>query len=547
MTRMEHKITITSNAFLLFAKIIKHLDGKGNNLDNLQVKLEEFSNELKINLEESKRVEYLKRFASHFHNKSDSQKNHFYTKITTEIIQHNRSTFTINSKSPLHYFFKELITKKATTNDEIKKGIKEFCENYLNSFFTTETPVINEKGTSDKKGIDKDLYNTTWFFYYHEYGTITPYSTISRLVLHISDTGIVKLFERNKQDDFLSKTAYTTTGTNSSILIINLERELKTSKKKLELRIILSSGIADDSVFLGQYMDFETGDVIISGTIILQNVKGYKEIEQNENPYSLNSKNTIFRDAEINKSISYKVVQTDLVFYSDWEKYIPHEIAAYLSHKWKNFTKTKPNVATLKNLSSFLEKQGEKPYREFKFNTQIDYDIFVITPVGSLNNIENGKVNYTEINNVFFKTPNPKIFDEDDENFNIELYGATDFLKKIGVQKIYFPPRVFKVKNPDLTGEEEPHTILENDFAAMRSSRNVILIMPEKVCSSALIKVGWAMQMEKTVYVFPTKSNVLPKLLTKDYKNQIKVSKTIQVKKIPEYLKLNCSKDLKQL
>ncbi len=418
-------------------------------------------------------------------------------------------------------------------------------EGTINEHFVKHSSLIDKlKKEIEKAATKDDFSNTAWYLYYHEYidDPKTPYTVITRLVLLIKDLKHIKLYERDENDDFVGY-AELNSDTTSSTLIVHLKRESTSFKKELELRIILSGGISYKSIFLGQYMDFESGDKIVSGTFIIENVSGHSLNEKAANPYYKKSNYSLLRD-DLKSAKGLKVIQIDLVYYSGWERYIPKPIAKYLSHKWKNHSKTKPVASTLKKLSDWLRDQKEqKPYEEYKFNTTIEYDFFIVTPVGNIKEITE-KQYYKDINNFFFETPSPIATEIKIQNSINPIFDSKNSLKNIGINKIYYSPRVLIVQKPSFSGDEESHTIIDNDLKAMKQSRFVIFILPDKIHTSALIKIGWAMHQEKPIFVFPLKADILPKLLSKPYPNKIWLFDPMTIKVIPEKL-IERKKDLK--
>lgn len=531
----KNRINISTDCYLLFAEILYYCITPNIKHEELNKKLLTLSEKVKTKAP-TKKGDYLKGLASNFH-KPKTIYSTIYGVITTRIkSDKKKKEISLNMNSSLGEVFKKI---EAIYPNVSKKGVRYFFENTLGTYFPIEKTKAKQTNEVDNKASTKDDFlDTTWFLYYHEYldKPKTPYTVISRLVLHIKDKENIKLFERKENEDFVGNANFIHNDTNSSILIINLERESTSFKKKLELRIIKSGGISDNSVYLGQYMDTETGDKIVSGTFVLENVKGHDLGENSSNSYLEKSKYTIIRKVPLQMGKPLEVIQTDLVYYSDWERYIPKAIAKYLSHKWKNHSKTKPVATTLAELGDWLREQRElKPFEEYKFNTNIEYDLFVVTPVGNIKDISE-KQYYKQINNYFFEIPNPAVSQRAEAELPDPIYDSKKIFKKIGINKIYYSPRILKLQNPSFSGDEETHTIIDNDLKAMRKSRFVIFIMPEQLFSSALIKIGWAMQQEKPIIVFPLKQNVLPKLLTKPYEKKIWVSDPMKIKDIPEKL-----------
>ena len=544
---MPNKVSVSKNAFLLFSKLVIYIEreGKGNKkYSELNSLLKGFAEEINEKIRSENRIDFLSKLSVKVENLHGSlnpimdktkrqSKSSFYQKFLNLKNGDIRGSFGFNTGSPLHHFFDSYILLNYSTHHSVQNGIKGFCENYLQSFFTSTSDGSKENSPS----IEEDISGTTWYFYYHEYDDgNSPYSIISRLILQIDSKTTFRLFDKEKKGDFVpAKDAVIIDGT-SSIMIINLEREHKTIIKRLELRIIISGAITENSIFLGQYMDFETGDRLVSGTFVIQNITSLNEEVLTQTQIASKINEGFLRQVDVNQK-KYNVAQVKLTYNTQWQKYIPIEIAKYLCNKWKNFTKTNSTVSNIEKLASFQSIQNNKPFSNPKFNAIIEFDAMLVTP--GFDDFEKDSAYYHDINNAFFEDPD---FILTEEKEALKIYEANDFFKKINVHRIFFPQRDFKIRNPIIKkfrGNEEPKVMLEHYLSVMQSSRAVFLILPEKICSSTIIMVGWAIQMEKLVFVFPTKEDVLPRLISKDYKTRITVSGAIEIGEIPKYIQLN--------
>ncbi len=534
-----NRITISSDCYLLFAELLYYCENTKQNHEQLSTKLPSLAEKVKAKEVTGDR-DYYKVLSGKYH-KPKTKHNTIHGTIVTKIKRDGERILFINLNSSITDFFEAI---EQTYPNETKNGLRHFFETTLSFYFPIEAgkqvESTNEEAIAPLMG---DFNNTVWYLYYHEYldKPKTPYTLISRLILEIKDNKNITLYEKRENEDFIGE-ASLLNDTNSSILIIQLQRQSTSFKKKLELRIIQSGGITSNSVYMGQYMDTETGDKIVSGTFILENVLGHSLDERAHNPYLLESKHNAVRRISITPDKVLKTIQTSLIYNSGWERYIPKDIAKYLSHKWKNHSKSKPIATTLVELGNWLREQKEhKPYDEYKFNTAIEYDLFIVTPVGNINEIATMEY-YQQINKYFFKNQNPSATEDKDKRNPI--YDSSDDLKANGINKIYYSPRVKLHSNSKVTAEE-PHIIIDNDMKAMRKSRFVIFIVPELVHTSALIKIGWAMQQEKPIFIFPLKKNVLPLLLQQPYDKKIFVCDPVSIKEIPSKLLAKYKKDLK--
>jgi len=538
------RIKISPDRFLLFAELVDHCKTtKKEEIGNLQDDLKMLSlkviNKTPVSINE-KAYDYYEYLAMQFppYKKGEQIIKYLKDSILRLKNEPNRTVWNMNEANSVIDFEEKI---KESYKEENIKDCKDLLLNKMALFFPL--PEENEQNNIPAININTrptdQFANSKWFFYYHEYidDPKTPYTIISRLVLEIVDNKHIKLYERREKEDF---TGSVTFGENDNILIIQLTREITGRDKRLELRIIIPNGtVADDSLFLGQYMDFETGEKIVSGTFVLENIKSHSLAEPNEADKKV-SKYKMERPILFADNTTAKTIQVELVYYSDWKYYIPKTIANYLSHKWKNHTKTKPiNNATLQGLGNFIEEQDEKPFRDYKFNTCIEYDFFIIAPGNNVVEIAE-KDYYKEINKYFFKEEVPSIDSSNLADPHHKIYESSDAFKKIGINRLYYPPRVFLTENPTFSGEQELEAILEKEFKAMRESRFVLFIAPHAVCDWALVKLGWAMQQEKPTYIFPQKENVLPKLIERGHTDEIiSATKPLPINGIIEYLAAN--------
>lgn len=562
MKTTEKRIIISSDCFLLYAELLNECVTR-NNQEKREKKdkqiepLHELLDKLADKVRKKDKVrdkDYLIDLASKVR-KDRVSGNSVYHTITTIIRKDSSSDCGFNEESSSK-IFRHIVERYPK---ETEMGMRIFFHEKMDQYFPQPqdnklTSAPNKNHTTetfkDKKKAAHGFANTTWFLYYHEYSKnfTTRCSVITRLVLHIESLEKIKLYESREHSDFVSNTSHAVdfvkSDTNCIILNICLDKESTSFTKGLQLRIIQSESIADNSIFFGQYMDTELGDKIVSGTFILENVKGHILNENMEIPGYVQSPHEVIRQVKLPSKEMLKVVQTDLVFNSGWERYIPKEIADYLSHKWKNHTKTKSDQSTLKELGTWLKGQRARDNEEYKFNVCIEYDLFIVTPVGNLNALFQSKY-YEDINKFFFKKSNPSLSEIEEKGTVNPLFDSCDVLKEIGINRIYYTPRVLKLKKPSHRIKLETRTVIQNDLDAMRKSRNVILIMPELVQTSAFVKIGWAMQQEKPVIIFPLKQKILPTLLSKSYEKSIWVSDRIDIGKIPEKMVGDYSEILK--
>lgn len=537
-----NRIALPPNCFLIYAEILYYCVHFGSNKEHKAFE------DLKIELSQkvnqglaSDRNKYLSNLMGNV--KKQNKLKCLYGKIATDVKKDNKKIIVFNYKSEIAESFKYL---EEVYPNEAKEGINKFVLNYLDGqimqIIKNEGRISNTLEIKENTSLLDALSDTTWYLYYHEYDNYpkTRLTIISRLILEIVNPGQVFLYEKKHALDFIG--SIDLSSSTNSIIVINLEtKNSKLAIKKLQLRVIIQEGVLDNSIFLGQYMDFETGNKIVSGTIVLENVKGHLLDDSASDDY--NDEYTIVREIKLRTGIALKAIRIDLVYYTGWERYIPLYIAHFLSDKWKNHTKIKPIVSDYESLGNFFKDQKGK---HDKYNSKIDFDIFLVTPIGIINEIDT-KPYYKEINEYFFKYPSPPDYDEKDKKSLLPIYEACDFLKKAKINKIFYTPRVVKLQDPSFVSDGDSETIIENDISAMKSSRIVVFILPklEIMNTSFFIKIGWAMQLDKSIIIFPLAANLLPRLIAKPHigKN-LWVSEPIEIKDIPGRIRNDFSKIL---
>ncbi len=432
-------------------------------------------------------------------------------------------------------------------------------ENFLKHVDNQVRVDLLSGGTKEIKksnNLPKDILNTVWFMYHYRYPRRgqpePPLTYLTRLVLYIDLDGNIKIFEPDPKSD------WTGTGTCRRIgdLII---ADLKTGisdKKDLQIRFGYHK-VSGSTLLLGQYIDVEDNHNLITGSFVLQNCPEKATENLPKGKPDDDRKVTITRSEPEEE---FWVVTRGLIHNSGWAEFFPKPIARFLSAKWKNYTKVDFNIYSLTALQAFLDKQQKKPIKESKYNEVIEFDAMILSPTPS---DEQGKERfkelYDEICRAFFLNPDLKSRGGKDrepvaltpENSNEtrtveqpnaldeELYMASEFLQKeaIGLSRIYYAPRIQHYLYEDW-GMYTSQVIIENELPAMRKSRCVILILNEEMSTSALVKVGWAMAMEKVVFVVPTAPNVLPKVLAHPFPKMLVVAnKPVKVSDIPKWIR----------
>jgi hypothetical protein len=375
---------------------------------------------------------------------------------------------------------------------------------------------------------------------------------ITRLLLEFKDLnqqGVDTVIYDNvnkSTDDIFEGKMQLVSGINSYV-IIDLKHKINRNKDlQIRFRLDPMHDINDNTIIFGQYIDFEFEN-IVSGTLILENIKGH---------FGSNSHIKDIEKLNFNSSKDYILPNTDeliltsreLVYDSNWDKYIPEEIAYFFENKWMNFNKTKTDIYSLNELQKFRNKQKNKDYKKYKFDSIINFDLFIIIPEKSIPDPVLKDELYKEICNTFFSVAEST---ETNELKKIEeCFKATEYLANHGIKKIYYPKRDYRFNNSEEEEKDEeegdvpslPSRILE-ELEIMKQSRYVILIMPAVLCSSALVKVGCSLQMEKPIFVFPGKDIDLPTIIKATWKGIINVpTEYLEISKIPKHLIKNYPK-----
>ncbi len=479
---------------------------------------------------------WAKRYSSSFAKVLELKQKH----LCFEWFYHKENRFKDRDRHPLIIHsdgkkFREaitILTDRYNTETSSQLGIEDFILHIDSLFAENSQPTTKMQKLASPSSADSDIFDTLWYFYYHEYNpsSLCLCSTISRFVLYIDSEGQGKMFGSNDVNDFeiVEPVVYS-----KNVISLDLKNNY-IDKKDLHLRVYVPSRITSKSVFLGQYIDYEVGDFIVSGTFILENAHG-KTIESPIEVSKLRSKNQEIREVSVPLSLKHGnrtlySLQIELSHKTDWKKFIPTPIAKYLQDKWKNFTKSAKGIYDFNSLETFFKKQKDKSFAQKKYSTIINYDLFIIMPGGSMEEGEKQRLR-KEISNTFFKIPDVEHEIEKTMPEDETIYEANDTLKRMGIQKIYFSPRVFNCHYKDNHWESEPKKILENDLQKLRESRMALLIMPDSLSSSALVKVGAAIELGRLTFIFPLKLNVLPKVLTENFHHLLIVNKLSESKK----------------
>lgn len=535
----ESKINIRKDVLVALALLFR------NNLQKSSGKTleEQISNAVQII--SSKDIESISNEITYFI--SHPELKFLYHKIKSGILKGGianidfKGNITIGKPSPsnLRKSFKAYISDLFLEENTKAADLLVFCEHLKANLDQKLESKRSDEPKQDYGFYDKHLASTIWYLYYHDYLEDTsPYTYVSRLVLQLdarkSHENYITLYDTGEQDEFRG-TADINSARSTQTMIINLKRE-STPIKELQLRFILPNKVNSNSIFAGQYIDFEKRETLICGTFLLENSEGHFK---NLNISFLNEEDIEGRNILIGGKI-LKVISLPLNHQVNWKKYIPTEIAQYLANKRFNFIKSRTDINNLESLRGFFKDQADKRRLERKFNEIIEYDLFILTPIGSLTDVMRQQMD-TDINNIFFKNVQ-KI--SETEYVNEDQYEASEIFQSVGIniKRIYYPPRHHKIETKGKDGiKQTSERILRKDLPAMRRSKNVLYIAPIGNCTSALVKAGWAIVMEKPIIVFPLTKDAVPKLLEESidpiiHYNEIDDINPADISKIPHKL-----------
>ena len=494
-------------------------------------------------------------------------------------------------KSPIYSIFYNRIIKDYS-HPRLENGIKDFFA-FLLGFFPAETskqgyshikvlshlniekPIIHKSNIEDEKKekakLYKDLNGTTWYLYYHEYidpaDKKTRYSVISRLVLeigNIEESNSIKLYDCEEFEHPFEGNIIFNSNDDRKTLIINLRREGR-APKNLELRIIITGKISDKDMFLGQYIDFESGDKIVNGTLVLENVQGHKANLNFDNSFYENK--FIFDKVDPEVNVTYplpnrnniSVARAELAYNTGWEKVIPQKIATYLLEKWKNFTKTSKNINSYKDFDNFFRIQVGKEHNNWPrkriYDTYIEYDMCIIASHASEISPKVKSDIFSSVNGSFFNKDITKV--NAINNLQLELLEGSKSLRQLNIHKIYYNDRMLyvdtenslkmlsrlsefnKIYMSDILGRKDPIYFKEYEKKAIQNCRIVIFILSGNKINLAdlFYKIGHALELKKTIFIFPSKE-IANEIFTIDSpdKYNIHVFKNVPIKDIPNVL-----------
>jgi len=534
----EKRISFTPHGFLLYVEIVFYcIKRKESNTPN-----ETLESIVKQLADDIKSAKDLRSYAQSLSKNTRNYKNRIgslYHKLQGELNNNDKigPPILINQNKDIAKYY-----------DFIKEGfnldipIREFLDLHITPHFPDGAILFEESFPILTEHI-KQLIGTRWYLYYHEYElpVQTRHTVVTRLLLEINSFENVKLYERDENRDFQGKIDLKQSAGNASV-IINLEPVHPVfSTKKLQIRILLKEKVTDDRILYGIYIDNEIRDSIVSGTIVLENTAGHllpnKGIS-GEIFKQLEDKSRFFRLRKVN---GFAVVSVKLAYVSGWEQFIPPEITAYLANKWMNYTKAvslSPN-SNRRRLRLWQEDRdrlkSEQVFRT-KFNAVISHDCFLVTPIGDIQSLKELEY-YKDINKYLFEVENPNL-----QNGSLphDVSKTTKVLQEINFCKLLYTPREILAKTPGYSGGGDSQSIVLNDMAAMKKCRSIIYIIPkpEDILTqhtSALLKIGWAMEQGKTVFIFPLGPDLLPKLFLSPIHN-VQVAPPISIEEIPNYI-----------
>ncbi len=458
--------------------------------------------------------------AKHFNRKQGIVQKGTYSPVYTKLFNLVRSKFKDKfGKTTLDVFLVEVGTFFKSANSKTQPDTRE--------------------GLPDARLVE--YLNTVWYFYMPENrkpkSQESPATEISRHLLSIDSKGIATLYSGSSGE---WKGKSNTDIVEMHMIVYDLVQVGQTDRH-LEIRF-KKTQVIDETIILGQYIRTESTYHIVSGSFVMQNVDGAHVLKTSEavSSSSDNRKISIHRNGI---QQTYRLISKRLTHDSKWQEEIPEPIAMFLQHKWKNFTKIKTNLLNLTDLANLLEAQKERPIKDNKYNSIIEYDALIITPTPEINANDDGKGRklYDEVCNTFFDF---EITSETDGLLEVEkkraLFACDQKLKGLlGFTRIYYHPRIRFSKGGTKSWKHQNRPVsVKHEMDAMRKSKCVIYILDEAPGSSSLVKIGFALAMEKVTFLVALKENILPTMLQQPFHKITYVPSGVRsVAEIPEAIK----------
>ena len=505
---------IQTKTFLLFSKLAIDTINSGYaiSLDDLEQKQIQYAGEFEtIAKSHEQLISYIQNLKSKFR-KATKDYSDFFSQRFHNLIkdissnQHAENqdlSISITGEAHLDKLFNEF--KNLVKNADSK--FKSY-EAYLLQLRS----LIKNELTDKPKPADLSIFsqyqlnNTIWYIYFHEPNHEKCYSLVTRNLLHIVSAKEVCYYTH---DQLVYSTGKMESyhHANDCQLFIYFHDDV-TRKRIFELNILIQQKVVNDTILLGQITRFTEQNYINTGTIVMQ--RCLKE-------------NAVIPDVKGNQiTISdsiFTCLQVPLVHYVNWEQVIPEEIACFLQHRKYNVLKTISSIKTAADLHDFNLKHDKPVSHKERFNSIINYDLFLISPHNSIDAMLARQIN-TEIDKVFFKHSTQDLHNEylkgnvSARELEFKKHEANEMLNAIGISKIFYPSRNYAVENgigSDFYRDFDE--LIETELKAMKHSRAVLCIFPDGMIKSiAFSKIGWAINLQRTVFVFSPSPQALPEI-----------------------------------
>lgn len=364
-----------------------------------------------------------------------------------------------------NHVYKKLSEKSSRIKISVFEDFAKYCGVNEDIFLEEISEKIEEKNIKSANLKFNKLVNTQWELFIYNYkirATDTP--GIVRLILRINKkkkNNNINVVLENVEGENSFTGEIINNEYNNNILFLSLNTEDK-SKNLTIIFNVSASFEPKNNIFLGQYIDNEEANEIISGTVLLKRI---------DDPGS---------------DILPKRFKLGTKDIDD----IDETIIEFLKYKILNFTKTPTAKYNLADLKAWIDDERKNEFYKnlisyFDANLGDDkYDIFISAPVTSLSKTRSNE-------------------------FLNEMENMIDYLSEnCGLNNIYYYPLIKQESNPKIN-------LLAHEIDKIRKSKIFTFIYPQKVASSALIELGMVLGLNKPVYIFYKAKDDLPIIIQK--------------------------------
>jgi len=342
---------------------------------------------------------------------------------------------------------------------KISAELDKFIADDFGYVYNFEQNIYSKKRQSTETKLKlKEYYNTKWWFYsyLHAQSIGNHKDVISKAILHISENGNVELQNINMENstDYVGILELLENQVN---IVFHL-RTKHTHEKNLIINVFIGEGRVYP-IATGLYQNIDLKGAVVGGTVIMELIPSNLPAEQ------------LFTDYYELGSEKCKTQLNPLV-------------RQFLASKTQNYIKVTTGLVTYDNIHDFLKK-NEIRRKTYVHEGDYDYDIFISSPMKSLDDQHYTSLR-NDIINMIDKLKSACQFDQ--------IYYAGMNLDS--QEKFYLPWVTFRV-----------------NMAALERSKYIVLIYPEKVVSSVLIEIGWAVKSSKPCLLFVKNRKDLPHIM----------------------------------